>query len=153
MRLMDVLSESLIIPELKAKDKKDVLQELTATLVEREDGLDHERLVSVLMDREKLGSTGIGEGVAIPHGKLHEIDHPFAVFGRSKHGVDFQSMDGRPAHLFFLLFAPENSTGIHLKALARISRLLKSASNRKRLLDANSRAEIFKIIVEEDKVE
>ena len=150
MRLSDILSESLIVPELKAKNKREVLEELTASLVDHEEGLDHDRLVSVLMDREELGSTGIGEGLAIPHGKLNEIDHLFAVFGRSKHGVDFQSMDGKPAHLFFLLFAPENSAGVHLKALARISRLLKSATNRERLLDAKSRTEIFRIIAEED---
>ena len=153
MRLSDILSESLIVPELKAKNKREVLEELTASLVDHEEGLDHDRLVSVLMDREELGSTGIGEGLAIPHGKLNEIDHLFAVFGRSKHGVDFQSMDGKPAHLFFLLFAPENSAGVHLKALARISRLLKSATNRERLLDAKSRTEIFRIIAEEDKRE
>ncbi len=153
MRLSDILSESLILPELKAKNKKEVLEELTASLVDHEEGLDHDRLVSVLMDREELGSTGIGEGLAIPHGKLNEIDHLFAVFGRSKHGVDFQSMDGKPAYLFFLLFAPENSAGVHLKALARISRLLKSATNRDRLLDAKSRTEIFSIIAEEDKSE
>jgi len=150
MRLSDILSEPLILPELKAKNKKEVIEELTASLVDHEEGLDHDHLVSVLMDREKLGSTGIEEGVAIPHGKLNEIDHLFAVFGRSKHGVDFQSMDGKPAHLFFLLFAPENSAGVHLKALARISRLLKSTANRKRLLDAKSSAEIFRVIAEED---
>lgn len=153
MRLSEILSESLILPELKAKNKREVLEELTASLVDCEEGLDHDRLVSVLMDREELGSTGIGEGLAIPHGKLNEIDHLFAVFGRSKHGVDFQSMDGKPAHLFFLLFAPENSAGVHLKALARISRLLKSSANRKRLLDAKSRTEIFRVIAEEDKRE
>ena len=107
-------------------------------------------LYEVITEREKLGSTGIGEGVAIPHGKLKNIGNLLISFGRSREGVDFDSMDGKPAHLFFLLIAPEESVGVHLKTLARISKLLKSQDVRKRLLDAETAEEIFSVITEEE---
>jgi PTS system nitrogen regulatory IIA component len=107
-------------------------------------------VVEVLLDREKLGSTGIGDGIAIPHGKIKDLGGVVASFGRSPEGVDFESLDQKPAHLFFLLVAPENSAGVHLKALARISRLLKHPSFRKRLMEAENEEELFQIISEED---
>ena len=94
--------------------------------------VDSEKLSKVLLEREKIGSTAIGEGVAIPHGKLPEVDRVYGVFARSPEGVDFDSVDGYRTHLFFLLVAPENSPGDHLKALARISRLLQDADFRAR---------------------
>ena len=106
--------------------------------------------MQVLLDRERLGSTGIGEGVAIPHGKLNNIDRQLIAFGLSRKGVDFDAMDGKPARLFFLLIAPEDSVGVHLKTLARISKLLKTSHARERLLSAADRAQIYRIISEEE---
>src|SRR6266436_2844827 len=92
----------------------------------------------------------LGEGVAIPHGKLAGLKRVIAAFGRSRQGVDFQSLDGKPTHLFFLLVAPEDSAGAHLKALARISRLLKDESFRQRLMSATTAADLYRTIREED---
>jgi len=150
MKIVDLLNPSAIAANLKAKGKNEVLAELTDTLMQVENGLDRDEVIRVLQEREKLGSTGIGEGVAIPHGKLKNIGNLLISFGRSREGVDFDSMDGKPAHLFFLLIAPEESVGVHLKTLARISKLLKSQDVRKRLLDAETADEIFSVITEEE---
>src|SRR5437763_15053810 len=109
-----------------------------------------ERLIKSLEDRELLNSTALGDGVAIPHGKLPGLKRVLAAFGRSLAGVDFQSLDGKPTHLFFLLVAPEDSAGAHLKALARISRLLKEETFRRRLMEAPSARELFETIRTED---
>ncbi|MBM2837586.1 MAG: IIA-like nitrogen-regulatory protein PtsN [Deltaproteobacteria bacterium] len=103
-----------------------------------------------MAEREKLGSTGIGDGVAIPHGKLKDVKVMMAAFGRSSRGVDFQAIDGKPVHIFFMLVAPEEMAGPHLKALARISRLLKEPSRRKAFLEAKSREDIYRLISEGD---
>ena len=108
------------------------------------------RLVGALEERERLNSTALGDGVAIPHGKLPGVRRVIAAFARSRAGVDFQSLDGKPTHLFFLLVAPEDSAGAHLKALARISRLLKDESFRQRLMRAGDGADLFRTIREED---
>ena len=113
-------------------------------------GLDAQEMSRVIQERENLGSTGIGEGMAIPHGKMKDLNDFFILFGRSREGVDFQSMDNKPAHLFFLLLAPEDSASTHLKVLARISRLLMDGGFRKNLMEATSADEIYRIIVEED---
>ena len=102
------------------------------------------------MERERLGSTGIGDGVALPHGKLRGLDKLLLSFGRSIDGLDFDSIDERPAYLFFLLLAPENSAGMHLKFLAKISRMLKDGNLRQRLMQAKSREEIYKVITDKD---
>jgi PTS system nitrogen regulatory IIA component len=140
----------MIISQLASRDKTGVLRELVRMLARVEKELDEERLLEILLERESLGSTGIGEGVAIPHGKSKDVKKLLASFGRSLPGIDFQSMDGKPAHLFFLLVAPENSAGIHLKALARISRLMKDQTFRKRLMEANSAEEIYSLFSGED---
>lgn len=150
MRLSDILDENDILPDLKAKDKKGALEELAGVIVKREPFLDKGSLVKVLLERERLGSTGIGDGVAIPHGKFHGISHPIISFGRSRKGLDFESMDGAPAYLFFLLVAPENSASIHLKALARIAKILKNSSFRKVLMEATTKEEIYRTIVQSD---
>jgi PTS system nitrogen regulatory IIA component len=111
---------------------------------------DKEKPVEILLERERLGSTGIGDGIAIPHGKLKGIQRIICSFGRTKAGIDFQSIDERPTHLFFLLLAPEDSASEHLQALARLSRLLKDDHLRKRLLEADSKEDIYRIITEED---
>lgn len=148
MKLVDILSKDRIVPGLVSPDKKGVIQELVSVL--SVEGVPPARLVQVLLEREKLGSTGIGDGVAIPHGKLREVNQMIASFGRSIKGLNFDSLDGKPTHLFFLLVAPENSAGIHLKALARISRLFKDPQFRQTLMSARDQEEIFRIIREED---
>jgi PTS system nitrogen regulatory IIA component len=150
VKITEFVREDLIVPELAARDKAGVIEELAGRLAERVPQLQRADLVRVLMEREKLASTAIGEGVAIPHGKLDGAGQLVACVGRSREGVDFDSMDGRPTHIFFVLVAPENSTGAHLKALARISRLFKSADFRDRLLGAPSAADLYRIIAEED---
>lgn len=150
MKITEFLSPDAVIGSLGARDKKGVLEELCRPLAARHPNLSPERLREVLEDREKLGSTGIGEGVAIPHGKLPGLPALTGTFGRSIEGVDFEAIDGKPTHLFFALFAPENSAGIHLKALARISRLFKSAPLRAAILKASDEREIFRLITEED---
>ena len=135
---------------LRASSKRDVLDEMAGVLTTVYPEIDRQRLSHILEEREKLGSTAIGGGIAIPHGKLPGLDHVLAVFGRSPAGVDFESVDGAPTKLFFLLVAPEDSSGMHLKALARISRLLKEGSVRERLLRCSDRAGLLRIIREED---
>lgn len=150
MNIMDILDEDSIIAELTSKDKKGVLEELVSVLVEHGRLHDKEKAVQVLLERERLGSTGIGDGIAIPHGKLKEIQGIVCSFGRTKAGIDFQSIDEKPAHLFFVLLAPEDSASEHLQALARLSRLLKDDQLRRRLIEVNSKEEIYRIIAEED---
>jgi len=150
MKIADILSGDLIIPELTSKNKKEVLEELVSVIVKQNKLINEEELIEVLLEREQLGSTGIGDGIAIPHGKLKNIGALLASFGKSIDGVDFDSMDGKPTHLFFLLVAPENSAGIHLKALARISRLLKDSSFKQDLMEAKLKDDLFKTIIERD---
>lgn len=150
MKILDILAKEAIVTELRGKTKKEVLEELTDALLENKPQLDRSRLIEILMERERLGSTGIGDGIAIPHGKLEDLDQLALSFGRSTQGVDFESMDGKPVHLFFLLVAPENCAGIHLRALAKIARLLKNNTVRKRLGSVSSRDEIYSVIQQED---
>jgi PTS system nitrogen regulatory IIA component len=150
MKIVDLLNPAAIVADLKASDKRTALEELADAVVTVDTSLDRSEIIKVLQERERLGSTGIGDGVAIPHGKLKAIDKLLISFGRSPSGVEFDSMDGKPAKLFFLLLAPEESVGIHLKTLARISKLLKSSSVRRRLLDAEGREDIYRVIGEEE---
>ena len=151
MRVVDILTEELVVPQLHSTTKADVLRELAEHLAAHHPQIQVERLVTVLLDRERLGTTAIGEGIAIPHGKLPGLKGVVAVFGRSLPGIDCHSLDGAPTKLFFLLVAPEDSAGIHLKALARVSRLLKDKAFRERLLRNNSQAvDLYRAICEED---
>ena len=149
MKILDVLKKEAIISDLKSRDKKGILEELVdqIAIITK---INHKDLVRVLMDREKLGSTGIGGGIGIPHGKLKQLESLALGFGLSRKGVDFESMDNQPTHIFFLLVTPENSTWLHLKMLARISRILKHDNFKEQLLNATSSDEIFSIIKEED---
>ncbi|VFQ47269.1 PTS sugar transporter subunit IIA [Desulfoluna butyratoxydans] len=149
MKILDVLQLETIIPELTSRDKKGILEELAAPIADLT-GLHHPDLVRVLLEREQLGSTGIGDGIGIPHGKIAGLDRMVVGFGMSRQGVDFDSLDGRPAHIFFVLVTPEQSTGQHLKLLARLSKMLKSDLFRKKLMTATSRDEIHAIIRNED---
>ncbi len=149
MKILDVLQKDAILADLKSKDKKGILEELATPLagIAR---ITRDSLVKVLMERERLGSTGIGGGIGIPHGKLKNLDSLALGFGLSKKGVDFESMDGRPTHIFFLLVTPESSTGLHLKLLARISRILKNDIFKEKLMNAANREEIYEAIREKD---
>jgi nitrogen PTS system EIIA component len=130
--------------------KLDIIDEMASTVARHHPEIEHGKLVHALEDRERLNSTALGEGVAIPHGKLPGLKRVVAAFGRSIGGVDFQSLDGKPTHLFFLLVAPEDSAGAHLKALARISRLLKDAAFRARLMEAADAHQLYQTIRDED---
>ncbi len=150
MELPEIIEENNIIPELKAKDKKGVLEELAGVISRHESSIDKGALVKVLVERERLGSTGIGDGVAIPHGKMNGVSRPIISFGRSKQGLDFDSMDGQPTHLFFLLIAPEDSSSVHLQVLAKIAKILKNRDFRKKLMEPETKKELYQTIVQTD---
>ncbi|CAB1085167.1 PTS IIA-like nitrogen-regulatory protein PtsN [Olavius algarvensis Delta 1 endosymbiont] len=149
MKICEVLHKEAVLADLKARNKKEILEELVAPVAEIAD-VPQEDLVKVLFERERLGSTGIGGGIGIPHGKMKDLESLVLGFGLSRKGVDFESLDGKPAHIFFLLVTPENSTGLHLKLLARISRILKNEPFKDRLLNASDSDEILSIIKAED---
>ncbi len=150
MKITDFLTPSMIIPDLKATEKRAVLNEIADCMASQDRSLETGKLFEILLEREKISSTAIGEGVAIPHGKVPGVQGVSGLFARSLQGVNFDSMDGGPTYLFFLLIAPENSAADHLKALARISRLLKNAGFRARLMHEKTREDIFQAISEED---
>lgn len=150
MKITDMLKREFVLEQLKAGNKRDALAELAGVFAQGRIKVDSEAMLHVLLERERLGSTGIGDGIAIPHGKLPGLEEMVVSFGRSREGIAFEAMDGKPVHLFFLLMAPENSAGQHLKALAKISRMLKDANFRKDLLDAKMHDDLFRIIVEKD---
>ncbi len=150
MKIVDLIGRDMIVPALKAKDKRGLLEELATHISGQHPRIDRVHLTKVLVDREMLASTAIGEGVAIPHGKLATVSEIVACLGRAPGGVDFDSMDKQPTFLFFVLVAPESSTGAHLKALARISRVFKDPAFRRRLLDAPDATAMFQVIAEED---
>ncbi len=150
MKIIDLLDPSHIVADMSATNKQEALEELAATLVPGPEGLDLDTVVEVLMERERLGSTGIGDNVAIPHGKLADLSGLKLAFGRSLKGVDFESMDGKLSHLFFLLLAPINSAGLHLKALAKISRMLMNGPLRENLMQASQGQDIYQLLAEKD---
>ena len=150
MKLTDILDESSIVADLQASNKAEALEILVEAMTNSNPTVDKQEILNVLLEREELGSTGIGDGIAIPHGKSPNLSQIISGFGLSKVGIEFDSLDGKPAYLFFLLVAPENSVGIHLKMLARISRMLKNTEFRNKLLNANSQHEIYQIISQED---
>lgn len=151
MEIMDFLAESAVNLNLESKDKEGVLKELVDLLHQSGKIKDKKSLVKVLRGREELGSTGIGQGVAIPHGKSDQVSSICASFGLSKEGIPFDALDGEPVHIFFLLVAPEGKAADHLKALARISSLIKDKFFRKMLQGAKSVEEIVTVIQREEK--
>ena len=150
MNLTEILKRDFILEELEARNQHDVLAELVGVFAKGGVRFDPEAMLQVLLERERLGSTGIGDGIAIPHGKLQGLDEILLSFGRSSEGIAFDAMDGKPVHLFFLLMAPENSAGLHLKILAKISRMLKDPALRDNLLRAKSKERIWRIIEEQE---
>ena len=149
MKILEFMPKEAILDDLKSQNKKGILEELVVPLADTS-GLNPEDLVRVLMERERLGSTGIGGGIGIPHGKIRDLASLVLGFGLSRKGVDFESIDGDPTHIFFVLITPEDSTGLHLKLLARISRILKNDHFKERLMNAADRDDIFDIIKQED---
>jgi fructose-specific phosphotransferase system IIA component len=152
MKIMDFLSKKAIVTDLKSTKKEDILRELVDALI---NGGEIERrhrskLFEALMAREALGSTAIGQGVGIPHAKSDCVDKLIAAFGLSRKGVNFDSLDGEPVYIFFLLLAPADSAGPHLKALARVSRLLKDKYFRDNLRQCQDDKSVIKIITQED---
>jgi PTS system nitrogen regulatory IIA component len=150
MKIIELLDPKCILPDLQATNKRGVLEELAAALVNGHTEVNLQAVVEVLLERERLGSTGIGDNIAIPHGKLPQLSQMLLGFGRSLKGVDFDSMDGKPSHLFFLLLAPANSAGLHLKALAKISRMLMSQTFRDSLMASGGPEDILRLIEEKD---
>jgi PTS system nitrogen regulatory IIA component len=150
MKITDILSPDMVIADLKGTTKPEVLNELAKALTSKYKEISLAELTAVLAERERLGSTAIGDGIAIPHGKLRGVTKIIGAFGRHVQGVDFDSLDGGPSQLFFVLVAPEDSASLHLKALARVSRLLKESSFRERLLAATDADELYRLIKEED---
>ena len=146
MHVADYLDEELILPDLKSTSKPEILAELVAPLAEKRDNVGLEEAKKVLLERENLGSTGIGEGVAIPHGKMEDLEDVIMVVGRSKEGMDFASLDKKPCTIFFLVLAPERVAGMHLRILAHVSRLLKDQSFRQAFMEAPDRAALWKLL-------
>ena len=152
MQIIDFLSKKAIITDIKYTKKEDVIRELVDALINTGEIEKRHRnkLIDALMNRESLGSTAIGQGIAIPHAKSDCVDRLVAAFGLSKKGIDFDSLDGELAYIFFLLLAPQDSAGPHLKALARISRLLKDKYFRDSLRACTDDKSVIKIITQED---
>ncbi len=150
MKITDFLDADRIIPNLRGTDKNAILKEMAEWVASHDQFIDAQKLLEVLLKREKVSSTAIGEGVAMPHGKMPGVQRVSGVFARSPQGVNFNSLDEELTYLFFLLIAPEDSAADHLKALARIARLLKDSAFRARLMKGKTREEIFNTIKEED---
>jgi PTS system nitrogen regulatory IIA component len=150
MKIDEILKKESVISDLVGKNKLEVIQEMTLCLKQNNLIREHQALFTTLMEREKLGSTGIGENVAIPHGKSDELTQIITVFARSLGGVDFESLDQKPVHFVCMVIAPAHSTGQHLKALARISRLFKNQALREEILKAEDSNAIYSILLEKD---
>jgi PTS system nitrogen regulatory IIA component len=149
MKISEILNKDSIIANLESTHKKGVIKELASAISNAtEAGI--EDIEIVLMERESLGSTGIGGGIAIPHGKLDSVKSVTVGFGLSREGVEYDSLDNRLVHIFFLLLTPENSTGGHLKVLAQISKLLKIEKFKEGLRTSSCVDEIYDIIMEYD---
>lgn len=150
MKITDELKKETIIAFLKSKTKNDVIKELTSHIAKLYPNINTEQAYEVIIEREKLCSTALDAGVAIPHGKMSGISNFVISFGRSEQGVEFDSLDGKPSHLFILILSPENSSGLHLKLLAKISKIFKIQEFRSQLMKAKTSDEIYEIIAQED---
>ena len=150
MKLTDILIRDACLPDMRARTKKEALHEMSEALEGCVEGLDGKGLLEELLEREKLGTTAMGDGIAIPHAKLESLDRLLASFGLSRHGVDFDSVDDKPTHLFFMLVAPGKEGSAHLLTLARLSRLLMSEEFRARLREIQSTDDLFRALEEEE---
>lgn len=147
MELTELISPDAVFSDLKSRSKKQTLQEL-ADAASHIVGLPSRDLFDVLLQRERLGSTGIGQGVAIPHGKLQGLERIYGFFAHLKTPIDFDAVDDEPVDTIFLLLAPEGAGADHLKALARISRLLRDTSTLQKLRNAHDAAALYAILTE-----
>ena len=145
MPLTDLVAPNAIIPALKVNSKKQALQELAAKAAELS-GQNERTIFEILLQREKLGSTGVGNGIAIPHGKLPKLDKLFGLFARLDRPIDFEALDGQPVDLMFLLLAPEGAGADHLKALARVARLLRDPDVARKLRDSRDAEAIYAVL-------
>lgn len=150
MKLTDILVHAACVVDMKAKTKREALRELADALAEQTRGLESKELLDQLLQREKLGTTAMGDGIAIPHARLESTDRLLASFGRCSPGLDFEAIDGKPTQLFFLMVAPGKEGSAHLLTLARLSRLLSREEFRSRLLDVESTDDLFRVIEEEE---
>ena len=153
MTLLDLISEKSIIIGLKGTEKQEIIEELVNALDEGSQITNRDQILEAVLQREGIMSTGIGHGIAIPHGKSEAAKTLSGVLGTKEEGVDFESLDGQPAYIFFLLISPANVSGPHIKALARISRLLKGENFRNLLIQAKSPEEVLSIISGEEKLQ
>lgn len=150
MDLHNLVSAKGVVPKLKASSKKQALQELANKAAEVT-GLDSRVIFDKLLERERLGTTGVGQGIAIPHGKFPELDHVQGLFARLETPIEFEAMDDQPVDLVFVLLAPEPSGADHLKALARVSRLLRNQAICKKLRGADNADALFALLTETEK--
>jgi PTS system nitrogen regulatory IIA component len=145
MPLTDLVAHNAVIPALKVNSKKQAIQELAAKAAKLT-GQNERGIFDTLMQREKLGSTGVGNGIAIPHGKLVKLDKLFGLFARLERPVDFDALDGQPVDLIFLLLAPEAAGADHLKALARVARLLRDPDVARKLRESRDAEALFAVL-------
>ena len=150
MKLTEIIREDLILPQLCAHDRLEAIEELASFLAERHPGVSAAEAARALAERERLGSTAVGEQLAIPHAKFDSPKELIACLGRSRKGIDFGSANGKPTHFFFVLIAPTSAPGVHLKALAQISRLFKDVAFRDRLKAAKTAREMYEVIAQAD---
>ena len=150
MTLLDILSPDSTIVDLKGETKEEIIAELIDSLANSDAITDRDKVLQAVLEREKIMSTGIGDGIAIPHGKSDSVEQLIAALGTQRRGVDFEALDGEPAYVFFLLVSPANVSGPHIKALARISRLLKNDEFKKKLIAAESSTAVIGIIETEE---
>ena len=146
MKIVDLIRRDMVVPALQATDKRGILEELAHYMAGRHPRIDRTTLSRVLIEREQLASTAIGEGVAIPHGKLPKLEKIFGLFARLERPIDFEAMDGQPVDLVFLLLAPEGAGADHLKALARIARLLRDQDVAKKLRASREAQAIYSVL-------
>jgi len=151
MRILDFLEKDSIELNLKAKNKKEAIEEIVEILKKKNAIIDKDITIESLLEREELGSTGVGQGIAIPHSKTKGVKELIGAFAISKNGVEFDALDGEPVNIFFLLLAPEGAAGVMLKALARVSKFLKNKYYRKKILEASDKEAVIQIIEEEEK--
>jgi len=153
MKLKEILQYDDVIPNIDADNKKDILEKLVQSVTEVHPNVDYKNLLKFLFEREQLGTTGLGDGIAIPHAKISGITQPIVTFARCANGVDFDALDEKPSYIFFLLIAPEQASGIHLQILVRIAKILKNSAFRSKLMESKSRDELYKLIIETDEGE
>ncbi len=146
MHLANYLDKDFIIPYLRSKTKLEVLKELLVPLKKKFRDLDIDKAYNTLIERENLGSTGIGDGVAIPHGKMEELNKIILLVGRSIEGVEFDALDKKPCHIFFLVLAPENVAGLHLRLLAHVARILKDPSFRQAFMEVEGNEGLWNLL-------